>query len=141
MRRALRASCERRFGCGFVCRFGCGFDGAAEGFSIRFGRGFGVAHGKKHVEASSLTQRQSGLGYLVNGVALDQAVAVDAMDGAAARVEQAQVVVNLGSCGDRGARVAGGVLLLDGDGRSEAVNLVHVGLFDALQKLAGVGGE
>ncbi len=37
--------------------------------------------------------------------------------------------------------IAGGVLLLDGDGRGEAVDLVHVGLFDALQKLAGVGGE
>ena len=66
---------------------------------------------------------------------------MDAVDRAAAGVEQAQVVVNLGGRGDGGARVARGVLLLDGDGRSEAVDLVHVGLFDALQKLAGVGGE
>ena len=66
---------------------------------------------------------------------------MDAVDRAAAGVEQAQVVVDLGGRGDGGARVARRVLLLDGDGRGEAVDQVHVGLFDALQKLARVGGE
>src|SRR5665213_759315 len=66
---------------------------------------------------------------------------MQAGDGAAARVEQAHVVVDFGGGGDGGARVAGLVLLLDGDGGGEAVHVVDVGLFDAFEELAGVGGE
>ena len=66
---------------------------------------------------------------------------MNAVNRAAARIEQAQVVVDLGGRGDGGARVARRVLLLDGDGRSQAVDQVHVGLLDALQKLARIGGE
>ena len=72
---------------------------------------------------------------------LDDAAAVQAGDGAAAGVEEAEVVVDLGGGGDGGAGVAGLVLLLDGDGGGEAVHVVDVGLFDALEELAGVGGE
>ena len=78
---------------------------------------------------------------LVYGVALDDAAAVEAGDGAAAGVEEAEVVVDLGGGGDGGAGVAGLVLLLDGDGGGEAVHVVDVGFFDALEELAGVGGE
>jgi hypothetical protein len=78
---------------------------------------------------------------LVDGVVLDDAAAVQAGDGAAAGVEQAEVVVDLGGGGDGGAGVAGLVLLLDGDGGGEAVHVVDVGLLDALEELAGVGGE
>ena len=37
--------------------------------------------------------------------------------------------------------IAGGVLLLDGDGGGEAVDEVDVGLLDALEKLPRVGGK
>ena len=37
--------------------------------------------------------------------------------------------------------IARGVFLPDGDGGRDAVDLVDVGLFHALQELAGVGGE
>ncbi len=66
---------------------------------------------------------------------------MQAGDGAAARVQQAHVVVNFRGGRDGGARVAGLVLLLDGDGRGEAVHEVDVGLLDALKELARVGGE
>ena len=72
---------------------------------------------------------------------LDDAAAVQAGDGAAAGVEEAEVVVDFGGGGDGGAGVAGLILLLDGDGGGEAVDVVDVGLFDALEELAGVGGE
>ena len=72
---------------------------------------------------------------------LDAAAAVQAGDGAAAGVEEAEVVVDFGCGGDGGARIARGVLLLDGDGGGEAVDEVDVGLLDALEELAGVGGE
>ena len=71
----------------------------------------------------------------------DDAAAVETRDGSAAGVEKAEVVVDFGGSGDGGAWVAGLVFLLDGDGGGEAVHVVDVGLFDALEKLAGVGGE
>ncbi len=59
----------------------------------------------------------------------------------AAGVEEAEVVVDLGGSGYGGAGVAGLVLLLDRNGGSQSVHVVDVGLFDALEELAGVGGE
>ena len=79
--------------------------------------------------------------YFVDRVALDDAVADDAVDGSAARVEEAHVVVDLGRCCDSRARVAGRVLLLDGDGGREAVDHVYVGLLDAFEELPCVGGQ
>ena len=80
-------------------------------------------------------------GDMVHRVALDPLAALRAVGAAGARVQQAQEVVELGGGGDGGARVARGVLLPDGDGRSEAADLVHVRLLHALQELPGVGGE
>ncbi len=110
---------------------------------LRFGlrRRLGVAYGKEHIQPNSLAQRQCGFGNLVDGVSLDQAIAVDAVDGAAAGVEQAQVIVDFCGRGHGGTRVARGVLLLDRNGRRQTVDLVHIRLLDALQELAGVGGE
>ena len=71
----------------------------------------------------------------------DDSTAVQAGDGAAAGVQKAEVIVDF-CCGRySGAGVAGLVLLLDGDGGGEAVHVVDIGLFDALEELAGVGGE
>ena len=71
----------------------------------------------------------------------DDAAAMEAGDGAAAGVEEAEVVVDFGGGGYGGAGVAGLFLLLDGDGGGEAVHVIDVGFFDALEELAGVGGE
>ena len=74
-------------------------------------------------------------------VAADFAAAAHAEGAAGARVEQPQVIVNLRGRGDGRARIARGVFLLDGDGRGDAGDFVHVGLFDALEELPRVGGE
>jgi len=58
---------------------------------------------------------------------------------AAARVEQTKVVVDFGGRGDGGTRVARGVFLANGDGRRDAGNVIDVGLFHALEKLARIG--
>ena len=101
----------------------------------------GADDGEEGVGAGAFGKGEEGGDDLVDGVALDDAAAVQAGDGAAAGVEEAEVVVDLGGGGDGGAGVAGLVLLLDGDGGGEAVHVVDVGLFDALEELAGVGGE
>ncbi len=93
------------------------------------------------MEARALFEREYGGGDVIDGVLLDEAVAVDAVNGAAARVEQAHVVVNLSSRGNGGAGIAGGVFLLDGDGGGQAIDFVGVGLLNTLEELAGIGGQ
>ncbi len=56
-------------------------------------------------------------------------------------VEEAQVVVDLRDRAHGGAGVAAGALLVDGDGRAQPLDLVHVRLLHQAQELAGVGGE
>ena len=90
-------------------------------------------------EPSGRASRRGG--HLIHGVLRTARRAVGAEGAADAGVEQAQEIVALGGGGDGGARVARGVLLADGDGGSDAVDVVHVGLLHALQELAGVGGE
>ena len=56
-------------------------------------------------------------------------------------VQQAQVVVDLRRRADRRARVAQAVLLADGDGRADAVDLVDVRLLHAVEELPRVGRQ
>jgi hypothetical protein len=56
-------------------------------------------------------------------------------------VEQAQVVVDLGDGPHGRTRVARGRLLVDGDGRGQALDEVDVGFVHLPEELAGVGRE
>ena len=125
----------------FAAALAAGFGCSPRWRLSRFGRWRMMAHRKQCVQARSLAQRKNRLGHFVDGIALDEAVAIDAMHLAAARIQQAQIVVDFCRRGDGGARIARGVLLLDGDGGGKAVDLVHVRLFDSLKKLARIGGE
>jgi hypothetical protein len=84
---------------------------------------------------------QDLVGHLVGGLALDHAPALGAVRGAHARVQQAKVVIDLGDGAHRGARVLRGRLLVDGDGRREALDAVEVGLVHLPQELARIAGE
>jgi len=55
--------------------------------------------------------------------------------------QQAQVVVDFGDGADGRARVVGGGLLLDGDGRGKSLDMVHVRFLHQGEELAGIGGE
>ena len=68
-------------------------------------------------------------------------VAVGAVRDADPREQQAQVVVDLGDGPDGRSRVARGALLVDRDGRRQAVDLVDVGLLHLTQELARVGAQ
>jgi len=93
------------------------------------------------MQPGAFGQGEDGLGDFVYGVAAYEAIAVNAVDGAAAGVEQPHVVVDFCGCGDGRAGISGGVFLLDGDGRGEAVDQINVWFFNPFQELAGVGGE
>ena len=111
------------FGGGLFCGlggwcFGGGFDGGGlEGLEVNLGAG----DGEEGVGAGGLGHGEEGGDDLVYGVVADDAAAVEAGDGAAAGVEEAEVVVDFLCGGDGGSGVAGLVLLLDGDGGGEAV--------------------
>src|SRR6266540_2208190 len=63
------------------------------------------------------------------------------VDVADLRVEQPEVVVDLGGGADRRARRPDRVLLLQGHRRADLLDLVHVGTVDPLEEHPGVGRE
>ena len=98
-------------------------------------------HGREHLDARALRQGEDLVDHLVHGLLADFPAALGAVRDADARVEQAQVVVDLRDGADRGAGVLARGLLVDGDGGREALDVVHVRLFHLAEELAGVGGE
>ena len=84
---------------------------------------------------------QDLVGHLLDGLAGDGGAAGHAHRPAHPGIEQAQVVVDLGDRGHGGPGVAAGGLLFDGDGRGQAFDAVHIGLFHLVQELPGIGAE
>ena len=78
---------------------------------------------------------------LFRRLARDGLAAVGAVGRRERAVENAQVVVDLRHGRDNGARIAARRVLLDGDRRREALDLLDVGLLHAVEELARVGGE
>ncbi len=103
--------------------------------------GLGEGQTEQDIKSAAGLEGQDAGGDVVDGVAADLSIATNAEGAAGAGVEQAQVVVDFGGRGHRRSRIAGGVFLLDGNGRRDAGNFIDVGLFDALQELPRVGGE
>ena len=80
-------------------------------------------------------------GDLVHRVAFHARAAIGAKRAAHAGKQQPQKVVAFRGGGHGGARIPAGVLLADGDGGRDAIDIFDRGLLHALQELAGVGGE
>ena len=96
---------------------------------------------RQHVDARAFRQRQHAVDHLADGLAFDGQAGGRRIGDADPRPQQAHVVVDLGDGADGRARVLRGGLLLDGDGRRQAVDLVDVRLLHHLQELAGVGRQ
>ena len=95
----------------------------------------------EQVEARALGQRQHPVDHLRDRLALDRQAGRRRVGDADPGEEEPHVVVDLGDRADGGARVAAGGLLLDGDGRRQAVDLVDIRLLHHLEELAGVGRQ
>ena len=101
-----------------------------------------VAHdGSVDGEARPLLEPQHLVDDRVDRLSRDRLAADRAVRPADPRVQQAQVVVDLGDGADRRARVARRRLLVDRDGRAETVDVVDVRLLHHLQELARVRGQ
>ncbi|MNS90070.1 hypothetical protein D3C72_1241040 [compost metagenome] len=98
-------------------------------------------HGRQDHQLGVLGQGERGIHHLGDALRLERDVVVRAVGRAGAGEQQAQVVVDLGDRAHGGTRVVAGGLLLDRDGRGEALDQVDIGLLHQLQELAGVGGQ
>ncbi len=92
-------------------------------------------------ETASTRQRQDALADLLGGEAFHRAPALVAVLAADAREEHPEVVVDLGDGAHRRAGIVAGRLLLDADGRTQAADVVVLGLLDLPEELSRVGGE
>ncbi len=96
--------------------------------------------GQQH-QLAALGQGQHLIDHLRDGAGLEVLAVFGTARRAGTSEQQAQVVVDLGDGADRGARVVGGGLLLDGDRRRQPLDVIDVGLLHHRQELSGVGGE
>ncbi len=60
---------------------------------------------------------------------------------AGTREEKTQIIIDLGHAAYRRSRGPGNDFLLDGDGRAESFNIVHVRLVHTRHELPGIGAE
>ena len=98
-----------------------------------------AAHDRReHLEPRAFLQLQHPVDDLLRGLARDEPAAVRAVRDADARVQQPQVVVDLGDRADRGTRVARRRLLVDRDRRRQALDEVDVGLVHLAEELPRV---
>ncbi|MNV35814.1 hypothetical protein D3C71_1272750 [compost metagenome] len=109
-----------------------------------FGEVGGHGDGKGHHQARVAGHGGAFGQRVVDGIgriAPDHLAATPAVQPRAAREQQFQVVVQLGHRANRAARAAHRVGLVDGDGRQDAFDAVHLRLVHAVQELARIGRE
>ncbi|MNV51125.1 hypothetical protein D3C71_1431640 [compost metagenome] len=96
--------------------------------------------GQQHV-ALLRVQGEHVVDHLADRLRFQRVAVVGAARAAHAGVQQAQVVVDLGDRAHGGARVVRGRLLLDRDGRGQALDVVQVRLLHHAQELPGIGRQ
>ncbi len=86
-------------------------------------------------------QGQDLLHHRVDGLRADLAAALEAVGGADAGVKEAQVVVDLRDGAHRRPGIVACASLLDGNGRREPLDGLHLGFVHLADELAGIGGQ
>ena len=95
----------------------------------------------EHLEASALRQLQDAVDDLLRRLALQLGAVVRAVLHADFRVQQAEVVVDLGDGAHRRARVLARRLLIDRDRRRQAFDDVDIGLVHLSEELARISRQ
>ena len=95
-------------------------------------------HRGQHLEAGALRQRHQPVDDLLRRLPADRLAADRAVRTSGPRVQQPEVVVDLGDGADGRARVAAGRLLVDRDRRRQSLDEVHVRLVHLTQELPRV---
>ena len=98
-------------------------------------------HGCQHLEAGTLPEFEDPVHDLLRGLANQALTSLRVMWHADPGIQQAEVVVDLSDCAYGRAGVPGGTLLVDRDGRREALDEVDVRFVHLTQELPGVGRQ
>ena len=101
---------------------------------------FGDDRCEQH-QFAAFRQFQHMVDHLADGLRFQRDIVIGARWRTGAREQQAQVVVDLGDGADRRARIVRRRLLLDRNGRRQALDVIDVGLFHHRQELAGIGRQ
>ena len=103
---------------------------------------FAAAHDGRHDHDAVVgRERHDALHDLLGRLAGDGLATIRAMGHTDRRVEQAQVIVDLGDGANGGARTAAGGFLLNRDRWAKAVDGIDVGALHLVEKLAAIGGK
>ena len=98
-------------------------------------------HGSEHLEPQALLHIQHLIHDLLRGLLGDLLPAHRAVWGPGPRIQQTQVVVDLGDGAHSGPRVAVGGFLVDRYRRRQPLDEINIGLVHLSQELAGVRGQ
>ncbi len=101
---------------------------------------FGDHRGEQQ-EGRALRKLEHLVDHLADGLGGQLLAMVGTTWNAGARVQQAQVIVDLGDRSDGRAGVVRGRFLLDRDGRRQPLDAVDIGLVHHREELAGIGGQ
>ena len=93
------------------------------------------------MQTASLRPLKDGVDHLVYALPADGLTAFGAMGMARSGVEQAQIIMDLSDRAHSGAGIVRGGFLVYGNGRRQAVYLIHVRLRHLPQEHPGVGGQ
>ena len=102
---------------------------------------FPADHRREHHEPGALSQGLHPVYDLVDGLAANLLAALGAVGDAHPGPEQTQIVVDLRHRANGGAGALGGGLLVNGNGRGQAVDGIHIRLIHLPQKLPGIGAQ
>ena len=98
-------------------------------------------HRGHDLDSAVVGQGQHGIDDLLDGLALPGPAAFVAVRTAHPRVQEPQVVVNLGDGPDGRAGIVGDALLVDGDGGRQPLDVINIGLVHSPQELPSVGRQ
>jgi len=93
------------------------------------------------VEFGPVGKGKDGLHHHVDGLGTDLPAALVAMRDADPGEEEAEIVIYLRDRADGGTGILTGGALLDGDGRRQSLDGLHVRLVHLAEELPGVGGQ
>jgi hypothetical protein len=79
--------------------------------------------------------------HLIDGLGNNRFAAAVAVRNSGSGIQQPDEVVNFGYRAYRRTGVVDGGFLLDSNGRTETLDQIHIGFFQALKKLPGIGGQ
>ena len=102
---------------------------------------FTTDNGRKYNKSGSFPQCLYPIHDLVNGLATDLFTALRTMGCTHSGPQQTQIVINLRYCAYSRTGVFRGSLLVNGNGRRQTVNGIHIRFIHLTQKLTGIGTE